>query len=355
MKRIILVSGGVDSFAAYKCYTQELIDYEWENIPVFIDYKGMYTHKEKEVVRELYGDSLYIIEDLFDFSKFENQSSAYIPNRNVLLALGVLFHFPEADEIIMAGLKDDNVSDKTKEAFAKITAMLNETHSKTVKVVSPFWETNKSEVVSFLLERGVDKEELFKTCSCYHSSNEKWCGECRSCFRRFCAFFDNDIIDPKMPFFKNELLMKFYEKNFIKYDKQRQKSISKAILYSREKIAELFDNYSVDKDTYFNKKAPAGAKVSAFDIDGTLTYETEGFNPVAYATRTPKKSMVNLLKTHYEEGREIVLFTSRKPLDVEVTCEWLIEHQIPFHSIVFNKLQYDVFYDDKAISGDSFV
>lgn len=125
-------------------------------------------------------------------------------------------------------------------------------------------------------------------------------------------------------------------------------------MYSREKIAELFDNYSVDKDTYFNKKAPAGAKVSAFDIDGTLTYETEGFNPVAYATRTPKQSTVNLLKVHYEEGREIVLFTSRKPLDVEVTCRF-IEHQIPFHSIVFNKLQYDVFYDDKAISGDSFV
>jgi len=354
MERVILVSGGLDSFAAYHYYKK--YSPEDENLPLYIDYKGMYVEKEKETIKDLFGESVDVLSGVFDFSEHEHPTNAFIPNRNAFFALSVLFKYPDVNEIVMGGLNDDNVGDKSPDAFLRMEELLTEISGRRIYVTSPFWNHNKKDVVKFLVEEGLE-EQMLDTCSCYHPSEERWCGECPACFRRFCAFLDASVIDPKMPFFKNTALMNQYLANIDDYDEDRAYTIEEAYNYSHRKIAQTFLNYSMKGNTYTNEeyvKSCKDEKVLAFDIDGTLTEEVEGFNPEAYLERTPVKKMIKEVRQFYKGGNKIILFTSRKCVDVEVTCRWLDLWEVPYHEIIFEKPHYDLFIDDKAKSATDF-
>ena len=88
----------------------------------------------------------------------------------------------------------------------------------------------------------------------------------------------------------------------------------------------------------------------AFDIDGTLTVETNGFGNFIYSRRTPNLTMIDNVNKLYNKGHMIILWTSRFEEDRKVTEEWLKKHNIKYHKLVMDKMYYDYLIDDKAIT-----
>jgi GTP cyclohydrolase I len=84
----------------------------------------------------------------------------------------------------------------------------------------------------------------------------------------------------------------------------------------------------------------------AVDIDGILTKETEGWD---YANRTPRLVNVNQVNVLFEQGHTIILYTARFEVDRQVTVSWLHQHGIKYHDLIMDKLQYDLFIDDRAL------
>ena len=143
-KVVLLVSGGLDSTIAYKY----LLHFDKEVLPLFINYKGRYTNKEWAACRYLYGKELHV-DDSLNFEKFEIGEKGFIKNRNAHFAL-IASNYGE--KICMAGLKDDNVGDKSPEAFIKMENLLNTINPEmngTYSVFSPFWNKEKADIIEY--------------------------------------------------------------------------------------------------------------------------------------------------------------------------------------------------------------
>lgn len=217
MKTVLLVSGGLDSFIAY----HYLIDDGYEVVPVHINYNGSYSSKELNIVQRLFPN--VIIDNSINLAGQEFGEKAFLKNRNAYFALiGSTY----STSICMAGLKDDNVGDKSPEAFIKMENLLTEINPETYSVFSPFWRMEKEEVLSWYIQQKLSVSDLMKTTSCYHPTLD-YCGVCPSCFRKYCAFVSCGI-DYAIPLFTNHNLALQYLVNLSKYSDSRQKSICRA-------------------------------------------------------------------------------------------------------------------------------
>ena len=101
------------------------------------------------------------------------------------------------------------------------------------------------------------------------------------------------------------------------------------------------------KETMTLSKQPL---IIAVDIDGVLTFETKEWGEEAYRSRTPRPKNIKRVKRLHDQGHKIILFTARHEEDKDVTLEWLSEHKVVYDEIIFNKLHYDFFVDDRALS-----
>lgn len=209
--QILLFSGGIDSYVAW----------HYLNKPqtIYFDLNTPYTKKEVKVVRKLIPST--VIEKVIDFSSRQIGNNAYVPYRNLHLALLANKY---SDEIVIAGLKDDVVNDKNKDIFKKFSKLMSSMMEKEIKVTSPFWDMTKEDVVKWFLENGGTKEELLSTISCYNKSKKNYCGNCPSCFRKWCALRANGIED--LPFHNMNIMLAYKERaNAGIYIKERNKTI----------------------------------------------------------------------------------------------------------------------------------
>ena len=217
MKKVFLVSGGLDSFLAYSLFAKK------NDIPVFVDYMQKYVNKEYLAALKLYPiDLKFITIESFNKNHYSVElENNYIPNRNLFLAsLIALNYYP--DEIVISGMKDDNCSDKNIESFKEMSDIISKYSQKRIEITSPFWNTTKGEAIEMYIKKGLDKEKLLDTISCYSDTHEKMCGDCPACFRWYTALESNGIktklkISDKI---KNEYLQKIDN-----YDIDRQKRI----------------------------------------------------------------------------------------------------------------------------------
>lgn len=215
----LLVSGGVDSFIAYhwlKATSKREIH------PIYIHYGGKYCDKEWEVVQNQFPNVVKNV-GVFNFSSMEKGAKAYIPHRNLyMLALAA----SEFSTVWFGGLKDDNVGDKSAAFCHALSTTLSLSSNTQISVDSPFWHKTKSEIVKWLIAYcGRDRAEklLLETVSCYDPT-EHHCGQCPSCYRKFCAFTENRINIK----FTNVTLAMEYWKNRSSYDSARRTSIIRA-------------------------------------------------------------------------------------------------------------------------------
>ena len=215
MTEILLFSGGIDSYVAWH--------YLDKPKTVYFDIGSRYTSKELEFVQTLIPST--IIEQSLYLGNTEQKGSAYIPFRNLFFALlGAKY----ADTIIIAGVKDDMVSDKNEKIFVEFSTLMSTLEGRKIKVISPFWHMTKSQVVRWFMDN-VDwsGQMLLNTISCY--SGEVYCGRCRACFRKWCALKDN-YIEGLDNFYDDNLLTEYYDAALAnKYIKERNETILKVV------------------------------------------------------------------------------------------------------------------------------
>lgn len=220
MKTILLVSGGLDSFLAYSKLKKE-------NKPVkavFVNYGQKYSEKEFIACKKLYGNDLTTITINYPCIELENPQN-YIPVRNLFLATTAVMYF-YADQIIIAGMKDDRCSDKDEEAFENFSKVISLYSKKNIEVTSPFWNTTKGEAIGEYLKNGGNVSDLLDCISCYDGNVEKHCNNCSACFRRYISLASNGVELEK----PSQNLINFYLENLSQYNPDRQERIKKILL-----------------------------------------------------------------------------------------------------------------------------
>lgn len=189
---VLLFSGGIDSFCAYH--------YLDKPQTVYFDLKTPYTQKEIKVIKKLIPET--IIDNSLNLGSRQIGEKAYVPFRNLYLAMLAVKY---DDTVVIAGVKDDDVSDKNEPIFEKFSELLSELEGREINVISPFWGMTKEHVIEWYLEEH-SPDDLLKTVSCYSIEDTNYCGMCPSCFRKWCALKANNInLD-----FHNKVLMENY-------------------------------------------------------------------------------------------------------------------------------------------------
>ena len=225
MQKIILCySGGLDSTIARYVLKPDLA--------VYYNLNTLYSKKEIANIEKMQD---VFISNRLNLSEFEIGEKAYIPFRNLYLAMlsysEAVKRFPDADlyRINLVGVKGDNVPDKNPEAFKKMTDLLNFINKKElprVVVESPFWNFTKGKLVE-MYKNDIDFRSIV---SCY-SKEEGRCGECPACFRFWVALESNGI--ECWNWFKKDIRkwkgIKEYIKNLNTYETTRREEIIRTL------------------------------------------------------------------------------------------------------------------------------
>lgn len=187
---VLLFSGGLDSFIAWRLLG--------EPDCVYVRLGHRYERQEIHCIEHLrqrfgvkvnYADRLHL-GDL-------EQPDAYIPQRNLLLAIVAHLSAPHVDTVVMGALKGESSRDKSGRFFRDTTRLLTYLAGRSVKVVAPFRSFTKADLVrAYTSQYGA--EDLGYTHSCYdaHSPSTQGCGRCMACYRRWVAMTANGINEP---------------------------------------------------------------------------------------------------------------------------------------------------------------
>lgn len=293
MKRVKLISGGVDSY---------IMSQEYDGVNLYIDFGQSYAKEEINALKNLGVEFDLITVD----TKKSFDSQIYIPDRNLFLAcLASLAYNP--DEILLAGLRDDNCFDKTATEFEIMSAVISRYAQKKVTLRSPYFNQSKGEIIA---DYKGDKNKLKDTFSCYYPKDGKPCGDCPACLRKAVALETN-----------------FVDSGITLTDRIIKEYLNKIHTYDTDRISRFF--------IYLNKIKP----VIAVDIDGVLCEEKND-----YASR---KKIADT-KDYINQDAYIVLYTSRLEIDRQVTKKWLDKNKIHYDALIMNKLPYTKLIDDRS-------
>lgn len=257
----VMVSGGIDSYIAYK-KAKELFD---KVVPIFISLNQPYLDKELSAANILFGKDLIIVDAELCVDKLDNiptimQQEIY--GRNLLIAF---YGATLAKRVWIAALETEMnvtaVRDKQPEFFHMCSALFTYTFkSKRFETVveTPFYEDTKSDIIEYALTRGwVTKKQLKETTSCYDGSTHN-CGKCSTCFKRWVAMFNNKIDEhyDHNPVFENNYAQAVIGEmlDVVNLGKPNPR-------YSRKRISETFsallpfiesleEDFSLDKMTF---------------------------------------------------------------------------------------------------------
>lgn len=216
MKSIVLLSGGLDSFASLAIakneYNIELaltFDYGQKSVQQEIAaskkicnyYKIEHKIIKLDWLKEITQTSLVsekevpktTLEDLSS-DEFVNKSavSVWVPNRNGAF-LNIAAAYADSygfDYIIFGANKEEGTTfpDNTQEFIDKINASFEYSTLKKTKVLAPLINSDKNDIVKTAIGHKVPLE---LTRSCY-STLEKHCGICESCVRLKRALEENN-------------------------------------------------------------------------------------------------------------------------------------------------------------------
>jgi len=226
---VLLFSGGVDSYCAFKWLEQSVGRH---NVTfVYFDMGTLYTSKEVNFVESITPE-IIVDDSLKWLGKTQKGPKAFVPFRNIYLSMRAASY---GDTIVLAGVKDDQVNDKNEAAFFDFSAFLSRySNGRKIQVMSPFWEMTKTQVVEWYLSTARDDKdkkqkeiELTNTVACYSKSETTYCGRCPCCYRKATALLDNGI-ELK---WNNPSLAKAYYEDLSKYNSVRQESIKNFYLH----------------------------------------------------------------------------------------------------------------------------
>lgn len=220
MKVLVILSGGMDSTTVlYKAVK----DYGVENI-IAASFKYGSRHNEKEIPMarthtHKLGVEHHIINLEEAFANFKsnllkgqgeipeghyaaaNMSQTVVPNRNMIMLsiAGGLADSKGCSEIWLGSHAGDHAvyPDCRVEFTQAVSEALSISTEGRVKIVSPFNEISKSEIVKLGLDLGVDYKY---TWSCYKGEDQlHHCYKCGTCVERVETFIENNLMDPAAP------------------------------------------------------------------------------------------------------------------------------------------------------------
>lgn len=210
MKSILLFSPGIDSFLALKKLEKnnktptQLIHYA---LGSRYSYAELY-HIQKLMIPVSVDTSL----TLTDIEK----DNAYIPNRNLLMAMHAAGKY-DADIVYIGGTLSDRVSDNNESIMNNLSNVVSESLNKKVTITSPFWNEYKVELAKEFSEQNSNAGIILQgTFSCYKPIENKEkepveCNRCKACFRKSVILYSIGINRS----FKTPHIINKYKKEFI--------------------------------------------------------------------------------------------------------------------------------------------
>ena len=194
---VLLFSGGMDSVIFDHLLKPDVLLY----LPTGSKYEYIETKKLDDLAMKGYIDNkkLVVLPDVLNLSLFE-RDDAIVPNRNAFL---LLFASLYGEILILGSVQGDRSYDKNEIFYDKMMALLNHmwqeqhwTEEKTFKVMSPYKNTTKTQLIKDYLADGGKSEILLESYSCYEGK-EELCGWCKPCFRKWVSLHNNEIVIPK--------------------------------------------------------------------------------------------------------------------------------------------------------------
>jgi len=184
-KSVLLYSGGMDSL---------MIDYLLKpDVLLNISMNSVYDKRERESFPD---KEIVYLDNVIDLGRYE-RDDAIIPNRNAHLVL-LASHYGET--IWLGSVSGDRSFDKDQEFYMHMEILLNHmwqsqhwTEERRFEIYSPFKDRTKTDLVEEYLIKGGTEESLLKSYSCY-KGEEKHCGHCKACFRKWVSLENNGII-----------------------------------------------------------------------------------------------------------------------------------------------------------------
>lgn len=175
---ILCVSGGLDSIIAWY--------YLGKPECIFFRTNVKSNEREFQAVSRLIPPGSLIVDTSLNFSQHK---AIYIPHRNLLFASRASVH---NDLVWIAGLKDDDVEDKTDSAFMLMSDTLTKIGKRPVNVKSPFWDFTKADIIEWGKKNILDFDLICNiSVSCYAGGlNLEPCCKCEACFRKACAMYN---------------------------------------------------------------------------------------------------------------------------------------------------------------------
>ena len=210
MKKILLYSGGMDSYLINDLYKPDL--------KLYIDVNSKYS---KDEIKHLPKD---VKIDKLDLSQWERPDSI-IPLRNLYLIMWATNYVDdEGAEICLGATAGDRVLDKSPAFKDGAEILLNYlyqeqhwTKEKKIIINLDYKQHTKTEILKMYLERGGDINTAWReSFSCYnpiHSGDDTMpCLSCKPCFRKFISFamcgmkFNDFIIYKSINYIEQEIL-----------------------------------------------------------------------------------------------------------------------------------------------------
>lgn len=209
MKKVLLYSGGMDSWLISKIWKPD--------IKVYVNMHTRYSEEEMRRIQENEKD--VVIVD-FPLGQWE-RDDAIIPLRNLYLTMVMCNITGSEDvEICLGATAGDRVLDKSPLFVEKVNDLLNYLYQpqhwikegKRVKLNIDFKTKTKTELIKMFVEAGGDINEAFsRSFSCYDPIDGHECWQCKPCFRKFVSFalngmnFPKEVSDTAITYIKKEI------------------------------------------------------------------------------------------------------------------------------------------------------
>ncbi len=183
MKKVLLYSGGMDSWLISKIWKPDVL--------LYINLHSRYSAEEIKRLPE----NVEVVD--LNIGALE-RADAIIPLRNLYM---VSMATNYGDEICLGATYGDRVLDKSKEFAVKtsdlLTYLYQEQHwtkERKIKINVDFKQYTKRELLKMFIDAGGNIDEAYnQSFSCYDPTDGHECWQCKPCFRKFIAFYLNGM------------------------------------------------------------------------------------------------------------------------------------------------------------------
>lgn len=331
MKKVLLYSGGMDSWIIRRLYRPDAC--------VYVDMKTRYSSRER---MRLPAD-VQVVD--FPLGQWE-RPDAIIPLRNLFLCMVACNLYQDDDlDICLGATAGDRVLDKSHEFCEKASDLLSFlwrrqhwTAGRNIRVNIDYKQMTKTQLLARYIAEGGDMEQAWReSFSCYNpvytaDGMGTPCGRCKPCFRKFVSFaingrqFTDEEIEKTCSYIMEEIYPDIQRGVYGRADEERE-------------IKKVLEKYGYIPKT----------EIYAVDFDDTLTAASPF--PV---TGKIDEAMAERIRELRRNGARVVLYTSRNGYFLDEAKRICRDAGLEFDEVVGGKPAADHYIDRSAMTPEQF-